>query len=1456
MSSSVLQFLTERMTLRERNRNPQPGRMAFAEKSPSLTSNLKKATALAKRFKDYSAEASEKVILDQLDVVSFAMFTSEAAQGVVQSLCQGTKMKASDAHSFVVVCSEVHQRYESFWPLVQKGVKENAEKVVSMEELKAAIQRMEVGAAPVGPSGGDGNAGAGSLGSTASSNGVASAAPGSSNNTLSTMKAPMEELNHLRLVVKVTCEWWLAGLLDDAKPVLAFLRLLHGVVEKRLSAPLSPSTTAAVLSLSAFIIREVGIEILGGTNAVVSRLFGAEGTVEDTSVQLSDLANYHGPMELTTGISKPKREDIFFVGSAGVRRVFNPTTKTSDVVDEASLQQAVELSAARLRCVRIMPGMYDSTDAEKEQFFALAVTTSKVALKSYLWHKTKLEEWWQLLGEQRDTRGNVVKTSTEDMQFRALAEQVERLHVTCDNLLGMLGYATPPPVKLTVLEPRVAKGIVVTSATKKFYAVSAAETLNRFESDEQRIFYEYVPDFLIISDELLKSLLSEKPSWDSLGRQGVLAQSPCAGVTDAREKKAHKRKEEGEGKDTASNSDTRCVGESRSPSYMKVSTTVERRLWLAWLAVPATLFDEYAVVLQLLEELEQCRSADAIDKWCVQYMQEALRPLEHSSGSVALGSVFFTNCRMLLAMEVWYSPWVQQPDMVPYLSRCIAEFSQYFPDMSEFIAGRLDAHWKSLCKADSGISEEKLRDQVEGTVRYICDLTKFGAIAHLAVFSVLRVGMEDLHGRISPYLISSVMKYCGFFLSRNQTTRQPFNKALGKLESALSKTTLNDEGSDLIRASLDFLHVPSAPRRPVAQVERSPLELYVRHLLNDVLSRQKYKFVCEKLVKVPWEDPAKRNGLVATLRDVQHLKWDNIPLLADLLADLGRAGHESLVLRIVETVAEDLRRDLEVVPRDTEVEAVEMTEEIRYYAEASQLHAEYRSMSLRLLDCVFITHLCRARVLSFRFVSYIVAQLLCYTPHPNGCSPDCSRLRCCVSLLSGSLTFLPWQQRDSRSRSAERLAGLHQLMRKMMALLFVHRYTIRALPLDLSQRLDELVSQLDECMRQGSGVGQPKGRDKHRGGEEKERSQDSVSESTAPPPGMRLPKSLQEAEAYAKVVEEEHVLPANVWYDRMCEKMRKSCREDFPHCRISSVQVRAASSSQVESTVAENVEENLMGLSTQDVDHVYDAVSSHGSDAGESYARGEYDVSTQSDGSSDESPDFDSDYSHSSTLSGFSRSDSDMISEENEDDDMDDEDDEEEEYSDVEEEEYSDDEEEEEEDEDEDEDEDDDNKKIAAAEALRLRIEEANLDAKLRALMSETQRDGIFRAASAATKGGAAERLIKQELTAGIRLHRQQQRSQQPHEESANRQEMKFVVLRRPVRGGGSTNTKPGGTSAGADPHGASANEGVDRNTLTLPRDTEFARSALHLQEQHRRQRDELREVTLRINRMQESERR
>ena len=89
------------------------------------------------------------------------------------------------------------------------------------------------------------------------------------------------------------------------------------------------------------------------------------------------------------------------------------------------------------------------------------------------------------------------------------------------------------------------------------------------------------------------------------------------------------------------------------------------------------------------------------------------------------------------------------------------------------------------------------------------------------------------------------------------------------------------------------------------------MELFIHHLIYDVLSKKTIDKVLKLLRKLDWEDSMVRRTLHKVFTKPWKIKYGSISLLAMLTYDLQRY-HPDFAVAIVDQVLEDFRRGLDV----------------------------------------------------------------------------------------------------------------------------------------------------------------------------------------------------------------------------------------------------------------------------------------------------------------------------------------------------------------------------------------------------------------------------------------------------------------------------------------------------------------------------------------------------------------
>jgi regulator of nonsense transcripts 2 len=88
------------------------------------------------------------------------------------------------------------------------------------------------------------------------------------------------------------------------------------------------------------------------------------------------------------------------------------------------------------------------------------------------------------------------------------------------------------------------------------------------------------------------------------------------------------------------------------------------------------------------------------------------------------------------------------------------------------------------------------------------------------------------------------------------------------------------------------------------------MELFVRHLIHDVLSKKTVDKVLKLLRKLDWDDPTIMRLLHKTFTKPWKIKYGNLSLIAMLTYDLQRY-YPAFTIGVVDQVLEDVRRGME-----------------------------------------------------------------------------------------------------------------------------------------------------------------------------------------------------------------------------------------------------------------------------------------------------------------------------------------------------------------------------------------------------------------------------------------------------------------------------------------------------------------------------------------------------------------
>ena len=99
-------------------------------------------------------------------------------------------------------------------------------------------------------------------------------------------------------------------------------------------------------------------------------------------------------------------------------------------------------------------------------------------------------------------------------------------------------------------------------------------------------------------------------------------------------------------------------------------------------------------------------------------------------------------------------------------------------------------------------------------------------------------------------------------------------------------------------------------RAPRQEKIRTPMELFIRHLIYDVLAKKSIDKVLKLIRKLDWESDEVQTTLHKVFTKPWKIKYSNISLLAMLTYDLQRY-RPAFAIAVVDQVLEDVRRGLE-----------------------------------------------------------------------------------------------------------------------------------------------------------------------------------------------------------------------------------------------------------------------------------------------------------------------------------------------------------------------------------------------------------------------------------------------------------------------------------------------------------------------------------------------------------------
>jgi regulator of nonsense transcripts 2 len=244
-------------------------------------------------------------------------------------------------------------------------------------------------------------------------------------------------------------------------------------------------------------------------------------------------------------------------------------------------------------------------------------------------------------------------------------------------------------------------------------------------------------------------------------------------------------------------------------------------------------------------------------------------------------------------------------DLLPIYSRLIATLGKYMPDVSQGLVSYLDDEFRSLQRRKSKDFLGQVRTQ---NVRYLAELTKFGVVPEHVIFHCLKVSLDDF-SRMNIEIICNLLENCGRYLLRNPETSPRMASFLETLQRKKSAQVLGQQERMLIENAVYYVNPPE--RAAIEQKERTPIELFLRKIMYQDLTRRTLDKTVKQIRKMHWEEQEVINLIHKVFAKPGKIKYSNIHLLAVILGTIHRY-HQDFAISVIDDLLESVTFGLEL----------------------------------------------------------------------------------------------------------------------------------------------------------------------------------------------------------------------------------------------------------------------------------------------------------------------------------------------------------------------------------------------------------------------------------------------------------------------------------------------------------------------------------------------------------------
>jgi regulator of nonsense transcripts 2 len=170
------------------------------------------------------------------------------------------------------------------------------------------------------------------------------------------------------------------------------------------------------------------------------------------------------------------------------------------------------------------------------------------------------------------------------------------------------------------------------------------------------------------------------------------------------------------------------------------------------------------------------------------------------------------------------------------------------PDVPKGLVDYLDAEFRSLQRR----KEKDFLGQVRlSNIRYLAELTKFGVVPEHVVFHCLKVSLDDF-SRMNIEILCNLIENCGRYLLKNPETAPRMTSFLETLQRKKSVQHIGQPERMLIDNAVYYVDPPERPA--IEQKERTPMELFIRKLVYNDMTKRNYSKILKQIRRLHWEE--------------------------------------------------------------------------------------------------------------------------------------------------------------------------------------------------------------------------------------------------------------------------------------------------------------------------------------------------------------------------------------------------------------------------------------------------------------------------------------------------------------------------------------------------------------------------------------------------------------------------